>query len=297
VRTVVTGATGYIGGRLLAAMLERGWDTCAVVHSADDSALAPGVLRVPDTGRAPDLATALAAFGPDAVMHLAAAQDLTDDPSASDALVEANLAFGARVLAASRAAGARAFVAAGTYSAHATGVYEYVPQTLYAATKRALLALMEHYRVNTPLATVMLELSDTYGPGDGRPKFINLIAEAAASGESLHASPGDQVVRPIHADDIVAAFIHSAILLLDGAEVGAVHSVAGPDAVTLRELVDVFERATGGRVPVEWGARPHRPNEIMNPWSGDPLPAWEAGIGLLEGLGAVYGHLKPQERR
>jgi nucleoside-diphosphate-sugar epimerase len=289
VRTVVTGATGYIGGRLLAALLQRGWDVCAIVQASDESPLPPGVLRVADPGTAADLASALAPFRPDAVMHLAACQDLTDTPAASDALVEANLAFGSRVLAASRDAGARALVAAGTYSTHASGSEAYAPQTLYAATKQAFTALAEHYRTNTPLQTVILELSDTYGPGDARPKFLNLIASAAATGEILGASPGDQVIRPLHADDIVSAFIHATTLLLAGEKLGPTHSVSGPEAVTLRELVTVFEQATGRAVPVRWGARPHRPREIMLPWAGDPLPGWSPGIGLAEGLTSVYG--------
>ncbi|MDP2300170.1 MAG: NAD-dependent epimerase/dehydratase family protein, partial [Actinomycetota bacterium] len=193
------------------------------------------------------------------------------------------------VLAAARFAGARALVAAGTYSAHADGDAGYAPQTLYAATKQAFGALAGHYRRNTALATVVLELSDTYGPGDRRPKFLNLIAAAAASGEVLGASPGEQVIRPLHTDDIVAAFIYAASELVKGRELGGVYSVAGPDAVTLHELVAVFERATGTSVPVEWGARPYRPGEIMAPWTGETLPGWAPSIGLVEGLGAVYG--------
>lgn len=288
-RTVVTGGTGYIGGRLVTELVGRGWPVAVVVIPGDPTPLPDGVVRIEDPGTAPGLADSLAGFRPDAVMHLAAAQDLTDTLEASDLLVGANLGFGARVLAAARSAGARALVAAGTYSAHADGDAGYAPQTLYAATKQAFGALAGHYRRNTALATVVLELSDTYGPGDHRPKFLNLIAAAAASGEVLGASPGEQVIRPLHTDDIVAAFIYAASELVRGHGLGGVYSVAGPDAVTLRELVAVFERATGTSVPVEWGARPYRPGEIMVPWTGETLPGWEPRIGLTEGLAAVYG--------
>ena len=295
-RTVLTGATGYIGRHLLAAILERGWHVCAVVQPLDETPLPAAVARVPDPGSAADLAVALATFRPDVVMHLAACQDLTDMPEASDSLIEANLDFGARALSAAHAAGARAFVAAGTYSAHVTGTAEYAPQTLYAATKQAFLSIGEYYRRNTPLRTVMLELSDTYGPGDARPKFLNLVASAAASGETLEASPGDQQVRPLHVDDIVEAFIHAATLILEGAELDAVYSVAGPQAVTLRELVDEFERATRRPVPIRWGARSYRVREIMRPWAGNPLPSWQPRIGLAVGLRGVYERPSGEEK-
>jgi nucleoside-diphosphate-sugar epimerase len=122
-----------------------------------------------------------------------------------------------------------------------------------------------------------------------RKKFLNLIASAAATGEVLGASPGDRVIRPLHADDIVSAFITATELLLAGEKLGPTHSVSGPEAVTLRELVTIFEQATGSTVPVQWRARPHRPREIMLPWAGAPLPRWSPGIGLAEGLTSVYG--------
>jgi nucleoside-diphosphate-sugar epimerase len=288
-RTVVTGGTGYIGGRLVTELVGRGASVAVVVIPGDPTPLPDGVACIEDPGTASGLADSLVGFKPDAVMHLAAAQDLTDTPAASDVLVAANLGFGARVLAAARFAGARALVAAGTYSAHADGDAGYAPQTLYAATKQAFGALAGHYRRNTELAAVVLELSDTYGPEDHRPKFLNLIAAAAASGKTLRASPGEQVIRPLHTDDIVAAFIHAASALVEGSELGGAYSVAGPDAVTLRELVAAFELATGRSVPVEWGAMPYRPGEIMAPWTGEALPGWAPRIGLAEGLAAVYG--------
>lgn len=290
-RTVITGATGYIGGRLLDAVLELGWDACAVVR-ADDAAPLPGrVARIADVGTAGSLAAELGPFAPDLVVHLAACQDLTDAPDASDALVEANVAFGARVLSAARQAGARALVAAGTYSVHGTGDAAYDPQTLYAATKEAFSALAGYYRSATPLRTLVLELSDTYGPGDSRGKFLDLADASARSGTPLEASPGEQVVRPLHVDDVVDAFLHAArALLTDGGEsLGPAYSVNGPDAVTLRELVAVYERATGRTVPVTWGARPYRHREILSPWAGEPLPGWRPRTGLAEGLAAVFG--------
>lgn len=288
-RVALTGATGYLGSHLLEALLDSDAQVCAIVRAGDARVFPAGVMRVEDPGSAAELASALGGFEPDVAIHLAACQDLTDRPDASDALVEANLAFGARVLSAACQAGARAFVAAGTYSTHAEGTQAYVPQTLYSATKHAFTALADHYRVNTAMRTLVLELSDTYGPGDARGKFLDLVHAAAISGETLGASPGEQVVSPVHVSDAVAAFIHAARLLLDGADPGAVRSVSGAQSVTLRELVTRYEQATGRGVPVQWGARPYRPREIMSPWAGEPLPGWQPQIDLTEGLARTYG--------
>ena len=290
-KAVVTGATGYIGGRLCRALLDDGWDLVAIVMPGDTASLADGVARIEDPGDAPRLAEEFRLAAPDVVLHLAAVQHLSDDIAVSDALVDANLGFGARVLAAACASGARGLVAASSYSVHADGDENYAPQTLYAATKQAFVALSEHYRRNTPLSVTSLELSDTYGPGDTRPKFLNLLARTAATGTPLDASPGEQAIRPLHVDDVVGAFAHAAGRLARQDTLSATHTVAGPESVTLRELTAVFEAAVGVPVPVNWGVLPYRNREILRPWAGNPLPGWTPGIGLREGLASVYRDL------
>ena len=288
-RLAITGATGYIGGRLLARVLDADWTPVCVVHPDDPAQLPDGVRRVPDPGSAAALAREFADSGIEAVLHLAASQHLTDDADASDALVEANVAFGARVLSAACVSGAKGVVTAGTFSTHASGGPEYAPQTLYAATKQALADLAVYYNQSTSLKVLTLELSDNYGPGDPRPKFLRLLAEAARTGEPLDATPGEQVVWPLHVDDVVSAFVHAARMIADGEPLGEVYSVAGPEAVTVRELAARFAHATGTHPIIEWGGRPYRPNEIMTPWVGERLPGWQPAYGLEEGLAEVFG--------
>lgn len=289
VRAVVTGATGYVGTRLVGSLLREGWELMAVVQPADPAQLPPAVLRVEDTGSSLANAALLAEFHPDVVLHLAACQFQHDSPDAADALMEANVSFGARMLAAAAQAGARGVVAAGSFQTHGRGTADYAPQTLYAATKQAFSDIAAHYNRWTPLRVVVLELSDTYGPEDPRPKFLNLLADAARTGQPLDATPGEQVLHPLHVDDVVGAFTAAAGLLCAGADLGSEYSVSGPRGVTLRELADAFREATGLDPDVRFGAREYRPNEIMNPYLGPTLPGWSPSIQLEDGLRAVYG--------
>lgn len=288
-RLAITGGTGYIGGRLLATAVEMGWIVCAVVHPEDTSQLPAEATRISDPGSAAELAKRFDDFGVEVVLHLAASQHLTDTAEASDSLVEANVAFGARVLSAAHISGARGAVLAGTFSTHATGTGDYAPQTLYAATKQALGDIAAYYNRSTSLTAVTLELSDNYGPGDTRPKFLKLLESAARSGEVLEATPGDQVMRPLHVDDIVQAFIRAAELVHSGEPLQEVYSVAGPEPVTVKELASRFAAATGTNPHVEWGRRPYRQNEIMVPFVATPLPGWKPSWSLDAGLAEVFG--------
>lgn len=282
-KIVVTGATGYIGQHIIKQLISEGNSVAAVVRSTSLS-LPDSVVQFVDTGDDSQLVNDFSKFGCEILVHCAAAQMLHQSVENSAELVSTNIGFGARMLAISHAASVRGFVAAGTFSTHADGTSNYAPQTLYAATKEAFTSLASHYRRNTSMPVVVLELSDTYGPKDPRPKFLNLVHQAAVDGTTLEASPGLQILHPIHVGDVARAFIHSAHMLLDGQNLELTYSVHGDEAVTLQELVALYEYAHDCEVNVVWGARKYRDGEIMNPYTGTRLPGWVPQVSLSEGL-------------
>jgi nucleoside-diphosphate-sugar epimerase len=289
VKATVTGATGYIGRRLVTRLVDEGWTVLALVLPGDDTPLPEGVIRREDPGDAPAAAEIQRRFRPDIVLHLAACQELGDEPDTADRLLEANIAFGARVLAAAAASEARGLVAAGTFMAHADGTREYVPQNLYAATKQAFRDLAAHYSRWRGLPVTILELSDTYGPDDVRPKFLNLLSQASRRGEVLDATPGEQIVYPLHVDDVVDAFLFTATQMSRGIEFAESYTLSGPTGVSLRQLVALYGRATGDRPAVRFGGLPYRRNEVMSPYVGASLPGWTPSVSLEDGLREVFG--------
>lgn len=57
----------------------------------------------------------------------------------------------------------------------------------------------------------------------------------------------------------------------------------------LYQAVAVFEEATGGKLPIQWGARPERAREIMKiAHRGSPLPGWQQTINLAAGFVKLY---------
>ena len=67
--------------------------------------------------------------------------------------------------------------------------------------------------------------------------------------------------------------------------IDAPNFACGDGAITLRELVDRFQRATGLSLDVRWGARPSRPREMLRPWAtAGPPPGWSVRIHLDDGL-------------
>jgi nucleoside-diphosphate-sugar epimerase len=288
---LVSGATGFVGARLVARLVADGRRVAAVVRAGSDATAlrAAGVAIVVDDGTAEGLARAVAEIRPATVFHLAAKFTAIHTTADVDALVAANVAFGARLAEAAARAGATRFVTAGTsWQVDEDG--EERANSLYAATKAAFEAILGHYAANEGMRALSLRLYDTWGPGDTRRKLLPLLLSAHASGTHLGLSPGDQRLDLVHVDDVVEGFL-VAEARLAAAPAGTFERFAlrsGRD-VSVKELVAIMEKVSGRAMPVAFGERPYRVGEVMAPSPGEILPGWRARIGLEDGLAALIG--------
>lgn len=288
-RALVTGATGFVGRHLVRGLAAAGFDVHVLVRSTSDTGGIEAAVHV-DDGTAAGLDEALRTAQPDVVFHLAALFLASHQPDDVPALVEANVTFGARVAEAlASLPGPRVLVSTGTAWQHYEG-RQYSPVALYAATKQALADVLRYYADTEQVRVVTLKLFDTYGPGDTRRKLLRLLVDAAASGQALEMSGGEQLIDLLHVDDVVAAFLRAAEAADEGGDWYQEFAVSSGAPVTLRELVDAFAHATGRNVNVVWGARPYRPREMFTAWdAGPPLPGWKPEIDLSQGIRDVFG--------
>lgn len=288
----VTGATGFLGMHLCERLAARGVVVTALVRvsSAPERLTklktSGNVIRA--DGTVSGITEAIQTAQPDIVFHLAANYIGTHNPDDVSALVSDNVELTAKLCEATVAAGCPAFVSAGTAwqnAGGAAGSDTPSPNTLYAATKQAADDIIGYYARTRGLNAITLKIYDSYGPGDPRRKFLNILAETAARGETLRASPGDQKLHMVHVDDLIDGFVHAGNLLASGdVTKHASYTLPSPRAVTLRELAEVWKTAAGISAEIEWGAKAHRPGEVLIPWDGTPLPGWTPRIFLEDGL-------------
>lgn len=286
-RALVTGASGFVGPHLVRRLLAHGWRVTVVSRSS--SAL-PGDIagrcaRVPADAGPGEFAAAVADAGAEVCFHLAthfAGVHAADDV---DPMIAANLQLGTRLADALAAGGEAAFVNVGTVWQHHDG-RRYGPTSLYAATKQAFADVLQFYAECTPLRVVTLELGDTYGPGDTRGKLLQALVGAARSGVPLRLSPGEQLVDMTHVADVAEALVRAVPFAAADAPAFAVRG----EMLRVRELVALVGEVLGTPVPVEWGARPYRPREMMRPWTATPpLPGFVPATGLRDGLARLLG--------
>ncbi|HTD33245.1 MAG TPA: GDP-mannose 4,6-dehydratase [Candidatus Elarobacter sp.] len=300
-RVLVTGARGFVGRHLTAALRERGHEVLATDHAAHDDALAVDVTDTLAVLGALELAQ------PDAVAHLAAQASVPDSLADPGGTFRVNARGTLNVLDAARTLGehgARPRVlvvsSADVYGTQPPAAYPLrettapLPRNPYAASKVAAEALALAYARSFRVDAVVARAFNHTGPGQDErfaiPAFAAQLARVEAGVErtilvgNLEASRDVLDVR-----DVCAAYV----LLLEGrGEAGEIYNVCSGTATTMRELLRrLIEIA---RVPVEVREDPARMRPADVPVSvGDPAKlraatGWSPRIPLAAALRAVY---------
>ena len=237
-RILLTGAAGFIGRHAL-ARLEGEHEVCPLVREAPD---AGREWIVQDLTQPLDLSQLPKRI--DAVIHLAQSHRYREFPEGAEDVYAVNIASTFRLLEYARGAGARSFLLAST-----GGIYGYSyealletapanPLNFYLTSKHLAESLLVNYQAL--FHTVVFRFFFVYGRGQG-PMLVPTLLEKVRKGDqiSIAGRPG-QRINPIHVADAVEAF-HPAL------ELGRsdVFNIAGEEVVSIRELVDVIEQATG----------------------------------------------------
>jgi nucleoside-diphosphate-sugar epimerase len=273
-RVALTGASGYTGGHLLAALRARGEDVAALVRPASISERIRSLAsKVVEGELGDEAAAARLVEGADAVVHVAAVYRTAGHPDAY--YREVNVVGTERLLEAAARQGVRRFVHTSTVGVHghvehppADETAPFAPGDVYQATKAEAetLALDFHRRRGLPVAVV--RPGAIYGPGETR--FLKLF-RAIARGRYAIVGSGRAFYHPVYIDDLVSGFL----LALDRPQaVGEAFLICGRSYVSQSELAALVARHTGGRVlPFRIPARPIQ-------WAGDLVEAVCVPLGL-----------------
>lgn len=287
-QVVITGITGYIGSHLARELIARGvkvfglarepWNTTYIADIKDRLHL------FPYDGTAESIQKTLEIAKPDVVFHLATHYARSHSLDEITAMHECNLLYGNYLLEAMNICGVRSVVYASTVFCH----YQqeaYNPLNLYAATKQAFSDIMRYYTEACDIRSLTIYLSDSYGPGDKRPKLLNLLKRAYRENMPVNVSSGLQDYDVLYISDITSALIQGGKLVLEQETTSTAYQIYNEKYLNLRDTVALMERVNQIKVPVNWGANSSisRSNEQVirvNPL----LPGWHPKVSLEDGL-------------
>lgn len=303
-RVLVTGATGFIGRHLCAALQQSGAVVLATSRSATEGSLREVRSLPGDITDAGFVAQLVAKNQPEYVFHLAAlkkrSQGMADFRLAADTnfFATVNLAIACQAIPCFRQ-----MVALGTceeYGPAGTPFREdarEMPANSYAASKLAATYFLQTMHRASGFPSVILRPSLAYGPGQGDDMMLPALIRSLLAGRRFPMTPGAQTRDYVFVDDLVQA-----ILLASGnpSVCGQVMNVGSGEPVTLRTIAEQVAALVGSEAAelLDFGVFDYRPGEALSYWA-DPAAiqsklGWRLFTGLQEGLGRTVDFYRAQ---
>jgi dihydroflavonol-4-reductase len=251
-KILVTGGTGFIGSRLALEARSLGHEilTAGQLNSDAERArfkelAAAGIHIEQGPLQDPDYARRITT-GCQVIMHLAAAQHEANVPD--DYFFDVNVNGTRRLLEASKLAGVQRFVYGSTIGVYGESngqvLDETTPPRPMNVYGRSKLAAEEVVKSSAgELATSIVRISETYGPGDFR---LLKLFRALDRGRFVIIGSGENRRQAIHVQDLVQGLLLTAT---SPAAVGETFVMAGQEIMTTREMVQHVAHALGRPAP------------------------------------------------
>jgi UDP-glucose 4-epimerase len=251
-RVLVTGGAGFIGRRVVSALLAEGHEvTVADLRAFPD----PDVRSITGDLCDPGVLERAVLPGTEVIIHLAAITSVlasVNDPVSTHRL---NVDATARLLELAREQNVPTFLLASTNavtgnvgSAVITEQVVLRPLTPYGATKAAAEMLLGAYANCYGMTGAALRFSNVYGPGmSEKDSFVPRLMRAARDGDGVQVRGDGTMMRDlVHVDDVVQGVLaawrsgHTGPLILGSGE-----------SVSVNDMVATARKVTGAAIPVE----------------------------------------------
>lgn len=307
-RVLVTGASGFIGGHVVEALVAAGANVRALHHYngrndrgslselADDVQAALEI--VAGDVRDPHQMIRLV-DGCDVVLHLAALIAIPYSYVAPQSYIETNISGTANILEAARLHGTPRVVVTSTSEVYGTA--RYVPidekhplqgQSPYSASKIGADKIAESYFLSFELPVVTLRPFNTFGPRQSdRAVIPTIAAQLATRCEVLKLGSTTPVRDFLYVKDTARAFLHAATV--GGIEGDTIHVGTGV-GVTIGETAERLMKIAGHQVEIQTHRERIRPtgSEVMqlicDPTIANQKLGFAPQTSLDDGLTAVY---------
>jgi len=267
-KILVTGAGGFVGLRLCAALAQRGYGLRVLLRGEKEEAFfrSMGAQIFNGDLRDPQVAP-WAVDGVEGVFHLASIVQGVELPDAE--FWEVNYSATCRLLDAAEKTGAKKFLYCSTTGvmgdiknppADETAPYD--TEDIYQITKAAAEQAALERNCANGMAVTVARPGAVYGPGDRR---LLKLFKMAGGGRFPVVGDGKTLIHPVYVDDLV----NGLILAYDKPEsAGRVYIIAGAEPVSIIHWAEVIARAAGA---------PLRPFHV-------PYGPVRALAGVMEGI-------------
>ena len=268
-RLLVTGASGFVGAKLLELALADGHEVAGLVRpSSRSQRLGPLTGRYEHLGIEQNdrtaLTNAVAAFRPDAIIHTAWA-GVANSARFDRSQISENIDAACALVEAGAAAGCGAFIGTGSQAEYGSSNSEYEdalpePTTLYGAAKLAAHYLTRQLAAQAGMRHAWLRLFAAYGPADNAGWMIPSLITQMLRGERPKTTLGTQYWDWLYIDDVARGLLAAATT----PDASGLFNLASGETVQVRKAVETIRDLAAPGMELVFGEIPFRPDQVMH---------------------------------
>jgi UDP-glucose 4-epimerase len=281
-RVLVTGARGFIGSHLCAALLENGVEIHAVSrfpHKPDGLHWWQASLTDMASTR-----TLLERIRPQIIFHLSGHVTAHPDLALAVSTFQSHVASTVLLLTAATEIGCDRIVLTASLTEPQSNLNEPVPSSPYAAAKLASSTYGRMFHALYGASVTIVRPFMCYGPMQNPQKIIPYVTRSLLQGESPRLASGSWQADWIFINDVISGCLAAALVPnVEGCTIDLGSGIMTP----VREIVDRIVTLVGGTAKPVFGALPDRPSEEIRTanldYTLDKL-GWSPVTSLNDGL-------------
>lgn len=297
-KTLVTGAAGFIGSHLCERLLAAGQEVVGVdafipyyPRAQKERNLAASLSNPGFTFHEADLRSAPIGellHGVDSIIHEAAMPGLMASWHDFDAYMTCNIQATHRLLDACRGTSIKRLLYVSTssvYGLEALGSEESTPSPVspYGVTKLAGEMLCRAYRESFGLPVIICRYFSVFGPRQRPDMAYHIFIKALLVGEKIGVF-GDG--RQSRGNTYVSDCVDATVLALQQGRIGEIYNVGGGTEAELIDVIHLLEHLTGRQAELEY--LPARPGDQKRTFADTRKIrtelGWQPKVSLQEGL-------------
>jgi len=296
-KILITGATGYIGSKLVLNFLDKFKDSSIAILIRNqekchklfkNSVNEIEIINIHDL----DYKDKINDFSPEIVIHLASYLTSKNDEEAIKNILNSNIKFGVHLLDALKNSNVKYFLNVGTFAEYFYSDGNLDSAYLYSASKTAFRSFLQYYQSISDFKWINIIPYTIYGGLHNHKKVIDLIIDSLEAENSISMTSGEQKLDFINIRDVLK-FFDNLLDNINNIDSNFIEFHLGTGTGTkIKELAGKIETIYGKKANIDWGTKSYREKDIMHAIApiqkAKDLLGWEPTINLDEGIKQIY---------